>query len=88
MNDLNHSWKYKFPPYTDSNLETKGVIYSDDHAICFVETDHPAAILMGCNTVYFGFDIQMFTIHDGKYFKVPKRLLKSCCDIMHSFELG
>ncbi len=87
MKNLDHSWQKRFPPYTASNLETKGIIYFDDQAACYVETDHPASVLMACNSGYFGFDIKLFTVHDKKYFKVPKRVLRACCDMMNSFDI-
>jgi hypothetical protein len=81
---MDHSWQTRFPPYTAANVETRGIIYFDDRATCYLEIDHPASVLMQCNSGYFGFDIQAFAVRDAKYFRVPKRVLRACCDIIRA----
>lgn len=90
MNDFDNAFQSQrlFLPYTVANLETRGILYSDDHVTCHVQKDHPAAILIACNPEYFGFDAKSFTASHRKWIKVPKCLLRSCCDIIISSQVS
>ena len=77
-----YEWHEQFPGYNASNLETEGIMHVNNHPVVFIDCQHPAVSILRANSHLIGCDIDTQKKLDGKYFKISRQLLKTCCDTL------
>ena len=77
-----YEWHSQFPQYNATNLETEGILHVNNHPVVFIETGHPVVSILRANCHLIGCDIDSQKKMDGKYFKISRQLLKTCCDTL------
>lgn len=72
-------WRTKYPLYNASNLDTEGVLTVNGQTYSFVDKDHPVIDLLRANAEVINQNIEENSLIDGRWFKVSKQVLSTCC---------
>lgn len=72
-------WRTKYPLYNTHNLDTEGVLTVTGQTYAFVDQDHPVIDLLRTNADVLNQNIEANGLIDGKWYKVSKQVLQTCC---------
>ena len=69
--ELGLAWMRQYPKYTNTNLDTEGVIFLTGSSFYFVHCDHPAVHMLKANEDQLGVQVsQDPTVHGGNWYNV------------------
>lgn len=77
-------WRSKYPNFNANNLETNGVMPVTGFSYVFVHHDHPVIALLRVNKDMLGADIDEQHMIDGRWYKVSRQVLSSCCNALRT----
>lgn len=79
LNTDQELWRSKYPAYNTHNLDTEGVLTVTGQTYCFVDQEHPVIDLLRSNADVLNQNIETNGLIDGKWYKVSKQVLATCC---------
>jgi hypothetical protein len=80
----NLAWRQQYSKWNRSNLETEGIIDVPGQPYQFVHMDHPAIGLLRHNQEMIGCDVDKMTMIDGRFFKLSRQIIASCCNTVRT----
>lgn len=96
--ELGLAWMRQYPKYTNTNLDSEGVIFLTGSTFYFVNSDHPAVHMLKSNEEQLGVQINLDnTIEGGNWYKVDVEVFVYCVrqirdnvlqNMMSTFNLG
>ena len=77
-----YEWHKQFPQYNASNLETEGIMHIHNHPVVFIDCMHPVVSILRANEHLLGCKIDSQKMMDGKFYRISRQVLKTCCDTL------
>ena len=75
-------WRQMYPKYSASNLETYNVLNVTGQPYVFVDQNHPVIQLLKDNADVLNADISQQPLIDGRWLKMTRQVLSSCCNTL------